>query len=42
MTAPHFRSGRGLYKVINEYLDGITLQDLLDQQKEHYANDYSI
>ena len=33
---------QGLYKVINEYLDGITLQDLLDQQKEHYANDYSI
>ncbi len=33
---------QGLYKVINEYLDGITLQDLLDQQKEHYANDYSM
>ena len=33
---------QGLYKVIIEYLDGITLQDLLDQQKEHYANDYSI
>ena len=33
---------QGLYKVINEYLDGITLQDLLDQQREHYANDYSI
>ena len=26
----------------NEYLDGITLQDLLDQQRAHYANDYMI
>lgn len=25
---------RGLYKVINDYLDGITLQDILDQQKD--------
>ena len=33
---------RGLSKVINEYLDGITLQDLLDQQRERYANDYVI
>ena len=29
-------------RVINEYLDGITLQDLLDQQRAHYANDYMI
>ncbi len=33
---------KGLYRVINEYLDGITLQDMLDQQRELYANDYTI
>lgn len=33
---------QGLYKVITEYLDGITLQDLLDQQKSFIANDYVI
>ena len=33
---------RGLGKGINEYLDGVTLQDLLDQQRERYANDYMI
>ena len=33
---------RGLNRVINEYLDGITLQDLLDQQRAHYANNYMI
>lgn len=33
---------QGLYQVINEYLDGITLQDILDQQRERYTNDYSI
>ena len=33
---------RGLSKVINEYLDSITPQDILDQQKERYANDYVI
>lgn len=32
---------QGLYKVINEYLDSITLQDILDQQREHYM-DYMI
>ena len=32
----------GLYRVINEYLDGITLQDILDRQKEQGANDYVI
>lgn len=32
----------GLNKVINEYLDGITLQDLLEHQKESYTNDYVI
>ena len=29
-------------RVINEYLDGITLQDLLEQQTARAANDYVI
>ena len=33
---------QGLNRVINEYLDSITLQDILDQQKERYTNNYSI
>ncbi len=33
---------RGLDRVINEYLDGITLQDILDQQRQMYSNDYVI
>ncbi len=33
---------KGLNKVINDYLDSITLQDVLDKQKERYANDYVI
>ncbi len=33
---------QGLYRTINEYLDGITLQDILEQQKERYTNDYVI
>lgn len=33
---------QGLHRVMNEYLDGITLQDILDQQKERYTNDYMI
>lgn len=33
---------QGLYKVINEYLDGITLQNILEQQRERYMNDYVI
>ena len=28
--------------VINEYLDGITLQDVIDRQRERYVNDYII
>lgn len=32
----------GLKKVINDYLDSITLQDILDKQKERYSNDYII
>ena len=33
---------QGLYKVINEYLDGITLQDILEQQQERDVGDYVI
>lgn len=33
---------QGLNDVINEYLDGITLQDILDKQKEKYQYDYII
>ena len=33
---------QGLYCVISEYLDGITLQDILDQQRERHSNDYVI
>ena len=33
---------QGLSKVINEYLDGITLQDLVDQQREQYTDNYVI
>ena len=33
---------QGLSRVINEYLDGITLQDILDSQRERYTNDYMI
>ncbi len=29
---------QGLYKVVNEYLDGITLQDILDQQQEQHTH----
>ncbi len=33
---------QGLYKVINEYLDGITLQDIIDQQNERASDNYVI
>ena len=33
---------QGLSKLINDYLDSITLQDILDQQRDHYMNDYMI
>ena len=37
MTLPVWE---GLYKAINDYLDGVTLQDILDQSSE--GNDFSI
>lgn len=33
---------KGLNKVISDYLDGITLQDIIDMQKDKPANDYVI
>lgn len=33
---------QGLKKAIYDYLDGITLQDILDMQREKYMNDYVI
>lgn len=33
---------QGLKKAIRDYLDGITLQDILDMQREKYMNDYVI
>ena len=33
---------QGLYKVINEYLDGITLQDIIDRQHETDVGNYVI
>lgn len=33
---------QGLYKVINEYLDGITLQDILEQQRARNIDNYII
>lgn len=33
---------KGLFDVITQYLDGITLQDILDQQKEQHSNNYII
>ncbi|MCI9422629.1 MAG: Rrf2 family transcriptional regulator [Dorea sp.] len=33
---------RGLYKVISEYLDGITLQDIIDQQNARSIDNYMI
>lgn len=39
MTLPVWR---GLYKVINDYLDGITLRDLLDRSRENPGDDYVI
>lgn len=33
---------KGLYKVINEYLDGVTLHDLLERSAELKGDDYCI
>lgn len=33
---------QGLYRVINEYLDGITLQDILDEHRARLTDNYMI
>ena len=33
---------KGLYKAVNDYLDNVTIQDILDQQSSLYGNDYVI
>lgn len=33
---------QGLYRLISEYLDGITLQDILDQKRDRDSFDYVI
>ena len=33
---------QGLYRVITEYLDSVTLQDILDQQRSRSADNYMI
>jgi len=33
---------KGLNKVISDYLDGITLQDILDKEGQRYLNEYYI
>ena len=39
---PTLEMWEGLYRVVNEYLDSITLQDLLDKQNEIIGNYYVI
>lgn len=41
-SCPTLPVWQGLYQVINEYLDSITLQDLLNQQQERGCNDFVI
>ena len=42
INCPTLPVWRGLANVVNQYLDGITLQDLVDQHKERGAYDYMI
>ena len=39
---PTLSMWQGLNKVITDYLDNITLQDLLDRQQSEFVNDYVI
>lgn len=42
VMCPTLNFWMGLDKVINEYIDSVTLQDMLDQQKDMMGNDYNI
>lgn len=39
---PTIKFWEGLYRVINEYADSVTLQDLVDSCSESYGYDFSI
>lgn len=39
MTLPVWK---GLYKAVTDYLDNITLQDIIDKNAQSYGNDYCI
>ena len=41
-TCPVLPVYKGLYKVINDYLDGITLSDILENAQARAIDDYSI
>lgn len=41
-TCPTLYIWQGLKDVIDKYLDGITLQDVLDKEREGYSNNYMI
>ena len=41
-SCPTLYVWEGLGKVIAEYLDGITLQDILDRQRSDFVDDYMI
>lgn len=42
LECPTLPVWQGLSKLINDYLDSITLQDILDQQQERFTNNYII
>lgn len=41
-TCPTLEFWKGLERAISDYVDGVTLQDLLDQRHNLAGNDYSI
>ena len=41
-TCPTLILWKGLDRAIHEYLAGVTLQDLIEQSRAQYGNDYMI